>query len=108
MYGMKSFQNLSNNVGNYALWYCFSIEFNEIIERAVIHVLYEHKESLFKIIAKIIPYDVPRLAQGHYCDFFFQFVKNHLMLNEDDSYSIIFQWVLVANCLVHSTHASFS
>jgi hypothetical protein len=45
---------------------------NKMVERAMIHVLYEHEKSILVVIAEVISYYIPRLAKIHDCYPFFK------------------------------------
>jgi len=79
-----------------------------MVERAMIHVLYEHEKSILVEITEVISYYIPRLAKIHDCYLFFKFLQNFFMLNGNDSDCIFLVGIVPIFCFINSTHAAFS
>lgn len=79
-----------------------------MIERAVFHVLNEHKQGSFIVIRKVVLDDVVALTETHDCDFLFNLLKVLLDLDGDYPDSVDFTFVLMGLNFIDLTHATFT
>ena len=81
---------------------------NEMVERTVIHVLYEHEKSILIVVTEVVSYYIPRLAENHDSYFFFEFLQNFLVLDGYDPDCIFLSWIMSIFCFINSAHAAFA
>ena len=103
---LKPFEYLSDYVSYHSLAYILAIVLNKKVQRATVHVLYEHKESVLVEISKIMSNDVFRLAVFHNSYLYFYLLQKIIVLNRNYPDSIVLRWVSKTKRLVDLTGSS--
>ena len=80
MNNLQSLQNFPQNISNNSLVDIFFEMLDKIVKRAIIHILNKHKQSFLRVVGKVVPNDIRRLAQIHNSDFLFNFRKKRCCL----------------------------
>lgn len=75
VYNLQPLQYLPDDIRYNPLIDILPIVLDEVIQCPVMHIFNEHKESILVVVGEIILDDVFALTEGHYCDFFFQFIE---------------------------------
>ena len=71
VYNLKSPQNLPDDIGNNTLIDILLEMRNKVIEGAIVHVLYKHKEGILVVVGEVMFDDVLGLAEIHDSYFLF-------------------------------------
>ena len=108
MYNLKSPQNLPDDIGNNTLIDILLEMWYKVIEGAIVHVLYKHKEGILVVVSEVVFDDVLGLAEIHDCYFLFDPFKEGGGVDWDYPYCVLFWFVAEGAGFVYFADAAFA